>query len=73
MREILERQIDQAMGRAPADLVVRNARILNLATGELQAGDVAVCGSRIVGTLDSYRGLEEIDAQGRCMRSRFDR
>jgi adenine deaminase len=66
MREVLERQIDQARGLQPADLVVRNARILNLVTGELQAGDIAVCGSTIVGTLESYRGVEEIDAQGRC-------
>jgi len=66
MREILERQIDQAMGRIPADLVVRNARILNLVTGDLQAGDIAVCGSTIVGTLNQYQGVQEIDAQGRC-------
>ena len=65
MRDVLERQIDQALGRLPADLVVRNARILNLATGEVQSGDIAVCGTIIVGTLDSYRGLEEIDAKGR--------
>ena len=65
MREVLERQIDQALGRHPADLVVRNARILNLVNGELQLGDIAVCGSTIVGTLDSYQGREEIDAQGR--------
>jgi adenine deaminase len=65
MREKLERQIDQALGRLPADLVVRNARILNLVTGALQSGDIAVCGSTIVGTLDSYRGVEEFDAQGR--------
>jgi adenine deaminase len=64
-RVLLERQIDQAMGRLPADLVVRNARVLNLVTGELESGDIAVCGSTIVGTLDSYRGVEEIDAQGR--------
>src|SRR5271154_2415747 len=65
MRDALERQVDQALGRLPADLVVRNARILNLVTGEIQSGDIAVCGSTIVGILDSYRGLEEIDAQGR--------
>src|SRR5271170_7639294 len=65
MRDILERQIDQALGRQPADLVIRNARILNLVTGELEAGDIAVCGSTIVGTLNSYRGREEIDAKGR--------
>jgi adenine deaminase len=66
IRELLERRIDQAMGRMPADLVVRNARILNLVTGELQPGDIAVCGNNIVGTLDKYQGVEEIDAQGRC-------
>ena len=65
MRDVLERQIDQALGRLPADLAVRNARILNLVTGEVHSGDVAVCGNIIVGTLDSYRGLEEIDAKGR--------
>jgi len=65
MRDVLERQIDQALGRLPADLVVRNARILNLITGEIQSGDIAICGEIIVGTLDGYRGLEEIDAKGR--------
>jgi len=65
MRDVLERQIDQALGRLPADLVVRNARILNLVTGELQSGDIAVCDSLIVGAFDRYRGVEEIDAQGR--------
>jgi adenine deaminase len=65
MREVLERQIDQALGRQPADLVIRNARILNMVTGELAAGDIAICGATIVGTLDGYRGTEEIDAHGR--------
>jgi adenine deaminase len=65
IREVLERQIDQAMGRVPADLVIRNARILNLVTGALEPGDIAVCGSTIVGVFDHYRGVEEIDAQGR--------
>ncbi len=65
MREILERRIDQALGQMPADLVIRNARILDLVTGELRAGDIAICGDRIVGTLDSYSGMQEIDAKGR--------
>ena len=42
MREILERRIDQAMGRMAADLVVRNARILDLATGAIHSGDSAL-------------------------------
>ena len=55
MRETLERRIDQAMGRMAADLAVRNARILDLATGAMHSGDIAVCGEMIVGTGDSYR------------------
>ncbi len=65
MRETLELRIDQALGRMPADLVIRNTRILDLVTGELRSGDIAICRNRIVGTLDSYSGLEEIDAEGR--------
>jgi adenine deaminase len=65
MRETLERRIDQAMGRMAADLVVRNARILDLATGVFHSGDIAICGEMIVGTGDSYRGVREIDAGGR--------
>src|SRR5271170_6633219 len=64
MKEVLEQRIDQALGRTPADLVVRNSRILDLVTGELRAGDIAICGERIVGILDSYSGQNEIDGKG---------
>lgn len=65
MRQTLERRIDQALGRIPADLVVRNARILDLVTGAFHSGDIAICDDTIVGTRDEYRGREEIDAHGR--------
>src|SRR3954471_1650552 len=62
----LARRIDQGLGREPADLVVRNARILNTATGTVdEAGDVAVCHDTIVGTHGTYRGRREIEAGGR--------
>src|SRR5271170_3160466 len=64
MKEVLEQRIDQALGRTPADLVIRNTRILDLVTGELRAGDIALCGERIVGILDSYSGKNEIDGKG---------
>ena len=67
----LERRIDQGAGREPADLVVRNARILNTATGTLDPGDIAICGDRIVGTHDTYRGRREIDVQGRIVAPGF--
>ncbi len=65
MRQTLEQRIDQALGRAPADLVIRNARILDLATGALLPGDIAICGDTIVGTCETYSGTREIDADGR--------
>jgi adenine deaminase len=69
--EALGRRIDQGAGREAADLVVRNARILNVATGTLDPGDIAICGDTIVGTLDSYRGRREIDAGGRIVAPGF--
>ena len=65
MRQRLERQIDQALGRVPADLVIRNARILDLVTGGLEPGDIAICDDIIVGIYESYRGTQEMDAKGR--------
>jgi adenine deaminase len=59
------RRIDQALGREPADLVIKGAGILNVATGSLDAGDIAICGETIVGTYDDYRGVREIEAGGR--------
>ena len=61
----LGRRIDQALGRSAADLVIKGARILNVATGTLDQGDIAICGDWIVGTHDDYRGRREIDGRGR--------
>jgi adenine deaminase len=58
----LARAIDQALGRAAADLVLKGGRVLNLITGSLERSDVAICGDRIVGIEGEYRGLSEIDA-----------
>lgn len=62
-RAALGRRIDQALGREKADLVVKGARFLNVITGELATGDIAVCGDRIVGTYERYEGLREIDGR----------
>lgn len=61
----LDRAIDQALGRQPADLVLKNARLFNLVTGAIEPTDIALCGDRIVGTHDKYTGRTEIDAAGR--------
>jgi adenine deaminase len=63
-RAFLERVIDQASGRSQADLVVKNVRLLDVITGTLTETDIAICGDRIVGTYDSYRGTREVDGRG---------
>ncbi|MFZ2872004.1 adenine deaminase [Zavarzinia sp.] len=60
----LERMIDQALGRMEADIVIRNTRFLNVFTAEVAEGDIAICGDRIVGTYEGYRGKIEIDGRG---------
>lgn len=63
----LTRRIEQAAGRAPADVVIRNARLLNLATGTLDATEIAIAGEMIVGTYERYEATREIDAGGRIV------
>jgi adenine deaminase len=60
----LAQRIAQGRGDEPADLVLRGGQIFDLMTGEMLAGDVAICGDRIVGILDHYEGKEVIDVQG---------
>jgi adenine deaminase len=62
-RDALGRRIDQAMGRTKADLVIKDTRFLNVVTGEIAEGDIAVCGDVIVGTYESYEGETVIDGR----------
>lgn len=63
----LARIIQQGRGTETADVVVKGGRILDLVTGDLALGDVAIAGDRIVGTGGSYRGAREIDARGKVV------
>ncbi len=63
LRRKIEHAIDQGLGREAADLVIKNTRFLNVVTGEIAHGDIAICGDRIVGTYESYRGKREIDGR----------
>ena len=56
--------IAQGRGQTPADIVLRGGRILDLVTGALLDGDVAICGDTIVGTCDTYEGRKVIDVTG---------
>jgi adenine deaminase len=61
----LPRMIAQGAGRDEADLVIRNARLLDLVTGALEVTNIAICEDRIVGTYGEYRGRREIDGSGK--------
>ena len=58
-----ERIINTAAGREPADLVLRNGRIVNVLSNEIHEGDVAIADDRIVG-IGSYEGTETVDLAG---------
>ncbi|MFN6977892.1 MAG: adenine deaminase [Gemmobacter sp.] len=62
--DTLSRRIRQGRGTAPADLVLRGGQVLSLTTGDLIAGDVAICGDTIVGIGHPYEGVREIDVTG---------
>ncbi len=66
----LRRRIQVARGDLAADLLLRNANLINVCSGECYPADVAVFGGRIVGVSapgEGYRGREERDLQGRWL------
>lgn len=61
----LARMIRAGRGIEPADIVVRNVRLLDVITGAITQTDIAIVGDRIVGTHANYKGKTEIDGRGR--------
>lgn len=61
-----KRRIASAIGEYSADLVIKDARIFNVFTGEFEEGDLAVKNGYIVGIGD-YKGDEEIDGGGKTV------
>ncbi len=60
----LERRIAVARGDQPADTVLRGGQVFCVVTGDLIAGDVAVCDGIIAGLGATYEGAEVIDVSG---------
>ncbi len=66
----LQRRIQVARGFEPADLVLRNTRLVNVCSGECYPADVAIADGLIVGVSvpgEIYHGHEERDVQGRWL------
>ena len=64
MKVELKKLIDTAAGRIPADLVIKNCKIVNVFSGKIQEGDIAFSGNQIAG-IGEYEGVKVIDAEGR--------
>ena len=64
MKESLKKLINVAAGRIPADVVIKNCKVVNVFSGEIEEGDIAVCDGQIAG-IGEYEGTEVIDAAGR--------
>ena len=65
--------VDAARGTVPADLVFRNARVVNVLTGEIHEETVGVAGDRILG-FGEYRAArpeDEIDLKGAFLAPAF--
>lgn len=59
--------VEVAADRAPADLILKNARLVNVHTGEIEEGNVAIVSGRIAGVGAYMRGAESIDVGGRYL------
>ncbi len=59
-------KIEAAKGVIKADLVIKNAYVLNMFTERLEKKDIAIKNGYIVG-LGKYEGIEEIDAENKVV------
>lgn len=62
-KESLKKRIDVAMGRIPADLVIKNVNVVNVFSGNIINSNIAVSDGTIAGVGD-YEGNECIDGKG---------
>jgi adenine deaminase len=60
----LARRIDAAQGRIPCDLVLKNARFLDVFSCTFREGEIAVIDGVIVGTIPGLSGKRVIDCGG---------
>lgn len=60
-----------ARGQAPADLLLRDARMVNVASGEVERVNVAITGGQIAGVGDYTEAREVIDLGGEYLAPSF--
>ena len=69
MRNV-EDKIFRALGKKPVDLLIKNARLVNVISGEIHPANIAIVDGRIVGFGD-YDAEETIDIDGEYLAPSF--
>ncbi len=67
----LARLVSVARGETPADLILANARVVNTVSGEIETGNVAICGDRVAGVGDYQQAKQVLDVRGRYLAPGF--
>ena len=60
----LEKLIKVGKGEEPADLVIKNGKLVNVLSEEIYETDIAIVGDTIAGISKGYKGKKEIDVNG---------
>ena len=68
----LKNLIDAAAGRRKADLVIKNCKIVNVLSGEIYSGEVAIADGKIIGMgKENYDGEKIFDVGGKFLAPGF--
>lgn len=67
----VEKIINIARGLEKADLVIKNANIINVLSEEIHLADIAIADGIIAGIGKDYSGIKEIDIQGAYLSPSF--
>ncbi|WP_373248115.1 adenine deaminase [Enterococcus sp. HMSC072H05] len=70
-KKALKRLIDVAAGREPADLVLKNANVIDVYQAEMISGDLAIVDGKTAGINGEYQGKETIDLKGKIVAPGF--
>ncbi len=66
----VQRLIEVASGRQKADLVIKNTNVVDVYSGKITLGDVAISQGYIAG-VGEYHGVEEVDGSGKFLSPGF--
>jgi len=63
----LAKLISVAKGELPADLVLANAKVVNVFSGEVEPGDVAIYGGKVAGVGKYSKAKQVLDLEGKYL------